>query len=128
MILGNIQDVEEKEVKTTQFKGKSLPVEGTTVKWLSQAVEAVSPEYGLRFFTIKPGGYISVHQHKYVQTVIMMSGRLMTTLYNDNEEIIEEREVGPSDYCYVAPMEIHAMRNDSTENATFFCCICVLAD
>ncbi len=29
---------------------------------------------------------------------------------------------------YVAPMEIHAMRNAGTEDATFFCCICVLTE
>lgn len=128
MIFGNIKDIEEKEVKTFPFRGKIMPVGGTTVKWLSRVGEAALPEYGLRFFTIKPGGYLPTHQHEYVQTQIMLSGRLIAVQYNDKLEIIDEKELGPNDYFYVAPMEIHSMRNEGTEDATFFCCVCVLSE
>jgi len=126
MIFGHIKDIEEKEIKSFPFKGKSWPVEGTTIKWLSQIGEPALPEYGLRFFTIKPGGYLPVHQHEYAQTEIIVSGKLVAASYNDNAELIEEREIGPGEYFSVAPMEVHGMKNVGTEDATFFCCICVL--
>lgn len=126
MIFGHLKDVEEREVKTLLSKGQSRHVEGTTIKWLSRVGEPTLPEYGLRFFTTRPSGYVPVHQHPYAETVIIMSGNMITAHYNDNEEPIEERELGPGEYFYVAPMEIHSMKNVGTEDATFLCCICVL--
>ena len=128
MIFGNIDKIEAKEIKTFPFRGKSLPVEGTTIKWLSQVGEAAMPEYGLRLFVIKPGGYIPMHQHDYAQTQIIMSGRLVAAHYNEELEKVEERELNVGDYFYVEPMEIHDMKNTGTEDATFFCCICVLEE
>jgi quercetin dioxygenase-like cupin family protein len=128
MEFGNIDKLNANEIKTFSFRGKSFPVKGTTIKWLSQVGEAALPEYGLRFFTIKSGGYIPMHQHDYAQTQIIMSGKLVVAHYNEDLEKIEERELNVGDYFYVKPMEIHDMRNTSTEDASFFCCICVLGD
>lgn len=126
MIHGNVNTIEAKEIKTFPFKGKSYPVVGTTIRWLSQVGEPALPEYGLRFFTIAAGGSIPMHQHQYAQTQVITSGKLLAASYDDNGKIIEEIEFGPGDYFYVEPMEIHGMKNVGAKEATFFCCICVL--
>jgi len=126
MNFGHIKDVEARPIKTFPYKGKTYPVVGTTVKWLSQVGEPALPEYGLRFFTIEPGGYLSVHQHEYAQTEIIVSGKLVAAHYDNNDKLLEEKEIGVGEYFYVAPMEVHSMKNTGKEPATFFCCICVL--
>jgi len=126
MFSNNINEVEEREITTYSYKGKDMHVEGTTIKWLSQAGDASNPEYGLRLFTIKPGGYIPEHQHQYVQTEIMLTGKLLFTGYQDGQQV--EREIGPGDYCYVPPMEPHGMKNVGNEPATFFCCIGIVTE
>lgn len=127
MIFGNIKDVEEREIKTFPFKGKSWPVKGTTIKWLSRVGDPNMPEYGLRLFTIKPGGYIPEHQHQYVETVIMLTGKLLIAGHKDRQKIAE-REIGPGDYFYVPPMEPHGLKNVGNEPATLFCCICIVSE
>ena len=126
MIHGNTKNVEKREIKSFPFKGKSLPVVGTTIQWLSQVGDAALPEYGLRLFTMKPGGIIPTHQHEYAQTQVILSGTLLAASYDDNGKVIEEKAFGPGDYFYVGPMEIHGMKNVGLEEATFFCCICAL--
>jgi quercetin dioxygenase-like cupin family protein len=126
MIYGNIKDVGEKEVKTFLVKGKQEPVVGTTVKWLSQVGEPTLPEYGLRLFTIKPGGSLPEHQHQYAQTQYMLTGKALIFGYQDGKRV--EAEVGRGDYFYVPPMEMHGMKNIGKEDVTFFCCICVLGE
>lgn len=126
MKYGNTKDVPSKEIKTFPFKGKSWPVVGTSIQWLSQVGDPALPEYGLRLFTIKPGGFIPIHQHEYAQTQVIMSGKLLASTYDDDGKVVEGKEFGPGDFFYVEPMEIHGMKNNGTENATFFCCICTL--
>lgn len=126
MIYKNIKDVEEKEIKTFLVKGKMEPVEGTTIQWLSQVGDPSLPEYGLRLFTIKPGGFIPEHQHEYAQTQIIQTGKLLVIGYQDGKRV--EKEFLPGDFFYVPPMEFHGMKNIYNEPSTFFCCICVLAE
>ena len=126
MNFGHIKDVPAREIKTFPYKSKSYPVVGTTVKWLSQVGEPALPEYGLRLFTIEPGGYLPVHQHEYAQTEIIVSGKLVAAHYDNDDKLLEEREIGPGEFFFVPPMEVHGMKNTGTEPATFFCCICVL--
>ena len=126
MFYNSIKNVEEKEIKTFLVKGKMEPVEGTTVKWLSQAGDPSMPEYGLRLFRIKPGGFIPEHQHEYAQTQIIQSGTILVTGYENGKRI--EKELVPGDFFYVPPMEMHGMKNLGNEDVTFFCCICVLGE
>jgi quercetin dioxygenase-like cupin family protein len=126
VIYNNIRNVEEKEIKTFLVNGKMEPVKGTTVKWLSKAGDPSMPDYGLRFFRIKPGGFIPEHQHTYAQTQIIQSGKILATGYENGKRI--EKELVQGDFCYVPPMEMHGMKNLGDEDVTFFCCICVLGE
>ena len=121
----NVNDREDTKIETFPFKGKSLNVKGVCVRWLSQAGLEESPDYGLRFFTIGPGGYIPIHNHFYHQTMYILSGRLAAMSHDlKTEEVMEEKAMGPNDLVYIPSMEPHSMKNLSdTEDATFLCCI-----
>lgn len=51
-------ECEEQQIERFPYKGRQLEVIGTSIRWLSQHGEDENgiPEYGLRFFTIQPGG------------------------------------------------------------------------
>jgi len=95
------------------------------IRWLSQAGPDDSPEYGLRFFTAGPGGEIPIHNHFYVQTMYILSGRMVVYSYDrETDEQISEWTVAPNEIIFVPSMEPHRMRNASkTEDATVLCCI-----
>jgi quercetin dioxygenase-like cupin family protein len=125
MIVMNENEVKESKIDTYPYKGKPLEVKNVWIRWLSQAGPKDSPEYGLRFFTIGPGGSIPIHKHFYIQTMYILSGRLSITSYDaKTDDKVEEKIMGPNDYVFVPSMESHSMKNLSDiESVTFLCCI-----
>jgi quercetin dioxygenase-like cupin family protein len=125
MIVMNSNEVKESKIDTYPYKGKPLEVKNVWIRWLSQAGPKDSPEYGLRFFTIGPGGSIPIHNHFYVQTMYILSGRLSVTSYDaKTDDKVQEKIMGPNDYVLVPSMEPHSMKNLSgAESVTFLCCI-----
>jgi quercetin dioxygenase-like cupin family protein len=126
----NVDDKEEKKIESFPYKGKNYEVKGVGIRWLSQAGPPDSPEYGLRFFTVAPGGEIPIHNHFYVQTMYILTGSL-TVYAHDNESNapISERVVSPNDLVFVPSLEPHSMKNFSdSEVATFLCCIANVYD
>lgn len=128
MIVKNANDVPEKQITSYPYKGNPLPVKETYIRWLSQAGPQDSPEYGLRLFTLGPGGVIPIHNHQYYQTMYILSGQLAVTAYDGATDApIEEKMMHPGDFVFVPSMEPHSIRNlSSTEQATFLCCIGVI--
>jgi quercetin dioxygenase-like cupin family protein len=128
MIVQSYTEVEKVQVGSIDYKGKELPVEGVTVQWVSKAGQDSSgaPAYGLRVFTIAPGGQIPIHNHFYVQTMYILTGQFECWQFDaDTDEITDRKICGPGDVVYLASMEPHGMRNISdTEEGTFLCCIC----
>ena len=125
MIVKNATDAKKMKIETFPYRGKPYPVKDVWIQWLSQAGPQDSPEYGLRFFTIGPGGAIPVHNHFYVQTMYVLSGRLsVVSHHSETDEKVEEKRMGPNDFVFVPSMEPHSIRNLSdTESASFLCCI-----
>ncbi len=125
MIVTNSNEVKESKIDTYPYKGKPLEVKNVWIRWLSQAGPKDSPEYGLRFFTIGPGGSIPIHNHFYIQTMYILSGRLSVTSYDaKTDDKVQEKIMGPNDYVLVPSMEPHSMKNLSdSESVTFLCCI-----
>jgi quercetin dioxygenase-like cupin family protein len=122
----NANQVEEKKIASFPYKGTPLEVENVTIKWLSQAgPDKASPDYGLRFFTVGPGGRIPIHNHFYVQTMFMLSGELVVFAHDPRtDKKVREKRIGPHDFVFVPSMEPHSMINPSDEaEATFLCCI-----
>lgn len=125
MIVINVDDKEDTKIETYPYRGKPLEVKDVWIRWLSQAGPEDAPEYGLRFFTIGPGGEIPIHNHLYYQTMYILTGRVAVASYDmENDNKIEEVSMGPNDVVFVPSMEPHGMKNLSeTERVTFLCCI-----
>ncbi|MBW2306595.1 MAG: cupin domain-containing protein [Deltaproteobacteria bacterium] len=125
MYVINVNDREDSKIESYPYKGNPLEVQDVWIRWLSQVGPEGNAEYGLRFFTIGPGGSIPIHNHLYYQTMYILSGRLSVISYDiKTDEKIEEKIMGPNDLVFIPTMEPHSMKNLSdTENATFLCCI-----
>jgi len=125
MILLNAADCPAKKIEQFPYKGKQLPVKEVWIQWVSQAGPADSPEYGLRLFTVGPGGEIPIHNHLYYQTIYILRGRLLMTSYDiETDRMVLQKEIGPGEAAFIPTMEPHSIINLSpTEMATFLCCI-----
>jgi quercetin dioxygenase-like cupin family protein len=125
MILLKAADCPAKKIEQFPYRGEPLPVKEVWIQWVSQAGPAESPEYGLRVFTVGPGGKIPIHNHLYYQTMYILTGRLLMTSYDiETDTKTEEKEIGPGEVAFIPTMEPHSISNLSkTEAATFLCCI-----
>ena len=126
MEIQSFMDRQENRIETFPYRGKTMPVKDVWIRWLSQAgPDKDSPDYGLRYFRIGPGGEIPIHKHFYVQTMFILKGT--STVYchdQETDEKIAERLVGPNDFIFIPSMEPHSMTNPSeTEDTEFLCCI-----
>ncbi len=121
------REVEDTPITSFPYKGKLYPVRGISVRWLSRFGDdgTGSPEYGLRLFTAQPGGEIPIHNHFYVQSMYILSGRFECRSFDPQTEqptMTVTAEAG--DTVVVPSLEPHGMRNlSATEKATFLCCI-----
>lgn len=128
MIAKNVNEVEGARVREANYKGQRREVTGVTIRWLSKAGRdaAGQPEYGLRHFTVDPGGAIPLHSHFYLQTMYIESGAFECFACDpETDEVTASRICKAGDWVYTAAHEPHGMRNVSdTEPGTFLCCIC----
>ncbi len=127
MQIMNWKDVEDIKIEKFPYKGKPMEVIGTSVRWLSKHGDDGNgyPEYGLRFFTIQPGGRIPIHSHFYHQTMYILSGSFECWKFDSETDQLKEKALAnPGEAVYIPSMEPHGMKNLSEEPATFLCCIC----
>ena len=127
MEVANWHDCQEAKIDKFPYRGKMREVIGTTVRWLSKFGDDGSgqPEYGLRFFTIQPGGQIPLHNHFYIQTMYIVSGRFECWQFDpETDEMVQKKTAGPGDFIYVPSLEPHGMKNIGAKPGTFLCCIC----
>jgi quercetin dioxygenase-like cupin family protein len=124
MIVMNAKDVAKAKIETYPYRGTPRTVTDVWIQWLSKAGPEGAPDYGLRFFTVGPGGEVPIHNHLYYQTTYIMTGELIVYSYDENDAVKEEKTMGPNDFVYIPTMEPHSMKNPSkTEDCTFLCCI-----
>ena len=126
MDIRNFEDCEDVKIEKFPFKGQMKDVKGTSVRWLSRHGDDGSgyPEYGLRFFTIQPGGEIPIHNHFYYQTMYILSGRVECWQFDmETEDMVEKKVTGPGGFIYIPSLEPHGMKNIGDEPVTFLCCI-----
>ncbi len=125
MIVMSSRDAKKNKIETYPYKGRPYAVKDVWIQWLSQSGPPESPEYGLRYFTIGPGGEIPIHNHFYVQTMYILKGRLKVFSYDfKTDEKTGEKDMAAGDFVFIPSNEPHSMRNASdSEEATFLCCI-----
>ena len=113
------------KIETFPYKGKNYEVKDVASQWLSNAGPEDNPEYGLRLFTVGPGGEIPIHKHFYYQTMFILSGRLTGFVFDEEtDEQIEQFDIGTHDVAFIPTMEPHGFINPSdSEVCTFLCCI-----
>jgi quercetin dioxygenase-like cupin family protein len=130
MIVMNINDKQDSKIETFPYKGQNLEVKETYIRWLSQAGPEDAPDYGLRYFTMHPGGSIPIHKHFYYQTMYVLEGRMVVASYDpETEEKIEEIEMGPNDVVFIPSMDPHSVTNLSdADKVIFLCCIANVYD
>ena len=120
-------DCEDKQIAKFPYKGEMLDVTGTSVRWLSKYGDDGHgyPEYGLRLFTIQPGGQIPIHNHFYHQTMYILDGEFECWSFDSkSDEMIAKKTCGQGSSIFVPSMEPHGMKNIGREQAHFLCCIC----
>jgi len=126
MEIASFKDCEEVPIEKFPFKGTQRDVKGTSIRWLSRCGDDGTgyPEYGLRYFTIQPGGEIPVHNHFYHQTMYILSGEFECYQYDmESETAVKTVVTGPGDFIYVPSLEPHGMKNVGPEPGAFLCCI-----
>lgn len=124
-------EVEAVKIETFPYKGKVQKVLGTSVRWLSQHGNDGHgyPEYGLRLFTIQPGGQIPIHNHFYHQTMYILNGEFECWEFDpETDELVEKCTARSGTVIYIPSMVPHGMKNLSDEPAKFLCCICNVYD
>jgi quercetin dioxygenase-like cupin family protein len=125
------QECEDKKIDKFPYRGKMHDVIGTSVRWLSKYGDDGHgyPEYGLRLFTIQPGGRIPIHNHFYHQTMYILSGRFECWQFDaQTDELLDKKICGPGTSIYIPSLEPHGMQNISDGPSTFLCCICNVYD
>ncbi len=126
MDVSNFKDCEDVKIEKFPFKGAKRDVTGTSIRWLSRHGDDGNgnPEYGLRYFTIQPGGEIPIHNHFYHQTMYILGGKFECYRYDmESEEAVETKITESGDFVYIPSMEPHGMKNIGDEPAAFLCCI-----
>lgn len=122
----NVKDVLPVKIESFPYKRKDYKVKDVTIQWLSQAgLDPDSPDYGLRYFVVGPGGEIPIHNHFYYQTMFILKGQLIVFSHDpESNEKIKEKLIVPNDLAFIPSMEPHSMINPSDkEDACFLCCI-----
>ena len=121
------KNCEDIKIDKFPYKGEMNEVVGTSIRWLSKHGDDGHgyPEYGLRFFTIQPGGQIPIHNHFYHQTMYILAGEFECWEFNlETDEKTKKEICGPGTAIYIPSMEPHGMKNVSGEPGMFLCCIC----
>lgn len=125
------RDCEDVKIEKFPYRGEMHDVIGTSVRWLSKHGDDGNgyPEYGLRLFTIQPGGRIPIHSHFYHQTMFILTGKFECWEFDPETDGQKETCLAePGTSVYVPSMVPHGMKNIGQEPATFLCCICNVYD
>jgi quercetin dioxygenase-like cupin family protein len=76
-----------------------------------------STAFHLRYFELAPGGFTSRERHGHEHVVVVLRGRGEVQLGD------AVHQVGFGDTVYVAPGEVHQLRNPSAEPFGFLCIV-----
>lgn len=109
MKIANYRDVEAREVGDPGAKG-------VTIRWLISKKDG-APNFAMRFFEIRPGGYTPYHKHEWEHEVFVLRGQGDLVTENDTRPLSEGCAV------LVPGNQNHQFRNASDENLVFICLV-----
>ena len=127
----NFMECEDVKVEKFPYRGEMNDVLGTSIRWLSKHGDDGHgyPEYGLRYFTIQPGGQIPIHNHFYHQTMYILQGEFECWCFDPETDKLADKSIAkPGDAIYIPSLQPHGMKNLTDGPATFLCCICNVYD
>jgi ribulose-bisphosphate carboxylase large chain len=80
-------------------------------------------QFHLRYFEISPGGFTTLEHHRHEHVVVVLRGTGLVRIADD------EHALAFGDTLYVAPHEVHQLRNPSpTEPFGFLCLVDAVRD
>ncbi len=88
----------------------------TFIQWLLTKDHG-SQNYALRRFVMKPGGVITCHNHKYVETVFVLQGSVEVKV--DKDTILLNKD----SYVFIDKFVPHELRNVGQDEVIFLCVI-----
>ncbi len=108
-----------KVVNFNKIKGEEVSDPGAkdvTVRWLISKNDG-APNFAMRLFEIKPGGFTPYHQHQWEHEVFILKG--------DGSLVTEGKAspLKPGDAVFVPGGENHQFKNVSEEDLIFLCLI-----
>jgi ribulose-bisphosphate carboxylase large chain len=74
-------------------------------------------DFHLRYFEVSPGGYTSLEKHLHTHVIINVRGA--GVLISEQQRT----DIGLMDIAYIPPLEVHQLRNETTEPFGFFCIV-----
>jgi quercetin dioxygenase-like cupin family protein len=111
---GNKDQVKQEEVKVKGSKG-------AYIQWLVTK-DVGSSRYAVRRFTVKPGGLIAHHIHKYEEAVYIISGSTEVCVGR------EKRSMKRGDFVFIKGDVPHSFMNRGEEDLEFICVIPYIED
>ena len=90
--------------------------ENTTIRWLISKEEGAE-NFAMRYFVIKKGGFIKIHEHPWEHEIFIVRGRGKV----GSEKKLFEVKAG--DFLFVPGNEPHQYVNNAEENFEFICII-----
>ncbi len=94
----------------------SIPFEGVSrVELVGQQGEKTA--FDLRYFELQPGGFTSLEKHQHTHVVIGARGQGIVVN-------AQQRQIlNMLDIAYIAPMQVHQLRNETDQAFGFFCIV-----
>jgi quercetin dioxygenase-like cupin family protein len=86
------------------------------VRWLITK-DAGAPNFAMRLFEMKPGGYSPLHSHDWEHEVFILEGEGVVVGGS------EQRQLKPGDAVFIPPNEKHQFRNTGKKLVKFLCIV-----
>lgn len=107
----------------THYKqSETLPFQDVS-RWELIGKQGEKTAFDLRYFEIAPGGYTSLEKHLHTHTIIGVRGKGILDIQDAPGQPASQTEVAVNDIAYVAPMQVHQLRNERDEPFGFYCIV-----
>ncbi len=116
MIIRNYKEIPDNDVR----EAYGSDARDVRIRWISDkrtGNDSYLHNFALRYFTIKPEGYLAPHSHPWEQEIIVTHGRGIVTT-KDTETEVKNGYSG-----YGAHQELHGFKNAGKETFEFYCVI-----